>query len=460
MANPYLPKWEYIPDGEPRVFGDRVYIYGSHDKAGSGSFCDCVLKCWSAPVDNPNQWVCHGDIFRVGKTRDHESDTDWTGDKAKLFAPDVVEKDGKYFLYAYIEGKKGCVAVSDHPEGPFKVLSQYKYNIPEEVCNGGIFIDPAVFVDDDGRAYIYCGYLKSFLAELNPDNMYEILDDTLIEDFIPSELRPEDGFDSKEKLFFEAASMRKVGDTYYMIYSPNDCPKLAYATSDSPVGPFKFRGYIVDSGADYPDGNDHGSIINVNGQWYIFYHRMTNGSIMSRRGCVERIEILPDGTIPMVETTSLGFETSLNPYQITDADIACILTGGAFVTERNVFSRVIRNITTETVIGYKYFDFGDDFGSKTMEFAAKVRGMGTDCRMNIYIDGVDTADRLKSVNTIGKKIGSITIGHDDSVITEVIEAVTGRHSVFFTFETDYSGWMADYFKGRSLFELESFVFMK
>ena len=460
MANPYLPKWEYIPDGEPRVFGDRVYIYGSHDKAGSGSFCDCVLKCWSAPVDNPNQWVCHGDIFRVGKTRDHESDTDWTGDKAKLFAPDVVEKDGKYYLYAYIEGKKGCVAVSDHPEGPFKVLSQYKYNIPEEVCNGGIFIDPAVFVDDDGRAYIYCGYLKSFLAELNPDNMYEILDDTLIEDFIPSELRPEDGFDSKEKLFFEAASMRKVGDTYYMIYSPNDCPKLAYATSDSPVGPFKFRGYIVDSGADYPDGNDHGSIINVNGQWYIFYHRMTNGSIMSRRGCVERIEILPDGTIPMVETTSLGFETSLNPYQITDADIACILTGGAFVTERNVFSRVIRNITTETVIGYKYFDFGDDFGSKTMEFAAKVRGMGTDCRMNIYIDGVDTADRLKSVNTIGKKIGSITIGHDDSVITEVIEAVTGRHSVFFTFETDYSGWMADYFKGRSLFELESFVFMK
>ena len=460
MANPYLPKWEYIPDGEPRVFGDRVYIYGSHDKAGSGSFCDCVLKCWSAPVDNPNQWVCHGDIFRVGKTRDHESDTDWTGDKAKLFAPDVVEKDGKYYLYAYIEGKKGCVAVSDHPEGPFKVLSQYKYSIPEEVCNGGIFIDPAVFVDDDGRAYIYCGYLKSFLAELNPDNMYEILDDTLIEDFIPSELRPEDGFDSKEKLFFEAASMRKVGDTYYMIYSPNDCPKLAYATSDSPVGPFKFRGYIVDSGADYPDGNDHGSIINVNGQWYIFYHRMTNGSIMSRRGCVERIEILPDGTIPMVETTSLGFETSLNPYQITDADIACILTGGAFVTERNVFSRVIRNITTETVIGYKYFDFGDDFGSKTMEFAAKVRGMGTDCRMNIYIDGVDTADRLKSVNTIGKKIGSITIGHDDSVITEVIEAVTGRHSVFFTFETDYSGWMADYFKGRSLFELESFVFMK
>ena len=103
MPNPYLPKWEYIPDGEPRVFGDRVYIYGSHDFAGSGSFCDCVLKCWSAPVDNPNQWVCHGDIFRVGKTRDYEKpNTDYTVDTSKLFAPDVVEKDGKLILRDFL----------------------------------------------------------------------------------------------------------------------------------------------------------------------------------------------------------------------------------------------------------------------------------------------------------------------------------------------------------------------
>ena len=317
-------------------------------------------------------------------------------------------------------------------------------------------------MDDDGRAYIYCGFLKSELAELNADNMYEVIEGTTIGDFIPPKgtLRPEDGFDSDDKTFFEACSMRKVGDTYYMVYSPTDCPKLAYATSDSPTGPFKFRGYIIDSGVDYPGGNDHGSIMQVNGQWYIFYHRMTNGTIMSRRGCVEKIEILPDGTIPMVETTCCGFEDALNPYQITDADLACVLTGGAFITERNVFSRFIRNITTETVIGYRYFDFGEDFGSKTMEFAAKIRGLGTDCRMNIFIDGIDDPDKLETCKTVGKKIGSITIGHDDEVITTVVDAVTGRHAVYFTFETDYTGWMADYFKGRSLFELESFVFMK
>ena len=460
MANPYLPNWEYIPDGEPRVFGDRVYIYGSHDKAGSDSFCDYVLKCWSAPIDNLNQWVCHGDIFRTMETRDYPADTDWTNKSTQLYAPDVVEKDGKYYLYAYIVNAKGCVAVSDKPEGPFKLISKYKYTISDEICCNGWFIDPGVLVDDDGRVFIYCGFERSFLAEINGDNMYEVLDGTCIEHFIPIEERKEFGFDSKETFFFEAASPRKVGNTYYMIYSPKRGSRLAYATSDKPTGPFTYRGYIVDNGIDFPGGNDHGSIACINGQWYIFYHRMTNGTIMSRRGCVEKINILPDGTIPTVEMTSLGFEDSLNPYKETPADIACVLTGGAFITEKNVFSRVIRNITDQTVIGYKYFDFGDDFGSKTMEFAAKIKGMGTNCRMNIYIDGVDDANRLESVKTIGKKIGSVEIGHDDGVVQTVVEAVTGRHAVFFTIETDYQGWMGDYFKGRSLFELESFVFMK
>ena len=460
MANPYLPNWEYIPDGEPRVFGDRIYVYGSHDQAGSDKFCDYVLKCWSAPVSDPGNWTCHGDIFRTQATRDYPADTDWTKENNELFAPDVVEKDGKYYLYCYIVNSIGCVAESDKPCGPFKLISTYKYTISDEICTNGWFIDPGVLVDDDGRVYIYCGYLRSFMAEVNPENMYEILDDSCIEHFIPNEKTEKGGFTEEDSLFFEAASPRKIGDTYYMIYSPKRGSRLAYATSDSPTGPFTYRGYIVDSGVDYPGGNDHGSIARINGQWYVFYHRMTNNTIMSRRGCVEKIEILPDGTIPTVETTSLGFEEALNPYRETPAEIACVLTGGAFITEKNVFDRVIRNITDETVIGYRYFDFGDDFGSKTMEFAAKVRGMGTDCRMNIYIDGVDTADRLESVSTIGKKIGSVQIGRDDSIVSAVIEAVTGRHAVYFTIETDYTGWTGDYFKGRSLFELESFVFMK
>lgn len=85
MPNPYLPLWEYIPDGEPRVFGDRVYIYGSHDRAGSDDFCDYVLKCWSAPVNDLNNWVCHGVTFRVKPDGDFPSDTDWTPDKIRSY---------------------------------------------------------------------------------------------------------------------------------------------------------------------------------------------------------------------------------------------------------------------------------------------------------------------------------------------------------------------------------------
>lgn len=449
MANPYLPSWEYIPDGEPRVFGDRIYIYGSHDKAGSKKFCDYVLKCWSAPLDHLDDWICHGDIFHTRSDRDHPSDTDWTTENNELFAPDVVEKDGKYYLYAYIVNAKGCVAVSDKPEGPFKLLSKYEYTIPDEICCDGWFIDPGVLVDNDEKVYIYCGYERSFMAEINPKNMYEVLEGSCIEHIIPCELRKEGGFMDKDTLFFEAASMRRIGDTYYLIYSPKRGSRLAYATADKPIGPFTYRGYLVDNGIDYPGGNNHGSIVCIRGQWYIFYHRMTNGTVMSRRGCVERIKLLPDGTFPPVEMTSLGFEESLLPYRETNADIACVLKGGAFITEKNALERIISNITDGTVIGYKYYDFGEDFSSKTMLFAARVYGCGCNSIMHIRIDGED-----------GEEIGVCQVGPGDAFIESEVKKVSGRHSVFLVVNDNYDGWTADFFKNRCLFELKSFVFIK
>lgn len=447
MSNPYLPFWEYIPDGEPRVFGNRLYVYGSHDIAGSVKFCDYVLKCWSAPLDNLNEWLCHGDIFRTQATADYPSDTGWTDSSNYLYAPDVVEKDGKYYLYAYILNSVGCVAISDKPEGPFKLLSQYKYTISDEICCNGWFIDPGVLVDDDGRTYIYCGYQHSFMAEINSDNMYEVIDGSCIEHIIPCAPAEVGGFTERDYLFFEACSPRKIGNTYYLIYSPLRGSRLAYAVSDKPTGPFTYKGYIIDNGTDYPGGNNHGSIMQVNGQWYIFYHRMTNGTIMSRRGCVEKINILPDGTIPTVEMTSLGFEDSLNPYRITPAEIACVLNGGAFITEKSVFERVITGITEGCIIGYKYFDFGEDYGSKTMELSVNVNGMGCDSILHVFIDNME--------------IGQLRIGRDSVAVTAGIKAVTGRHSVFFKVSTEYpDDWTGESFKSRCLFELKSFVFMK
>lgn len=436
MANPYLPNWEYIPDGEPRVFGDRIYVYGSHDRKDSIDFCDYKLKVWSAPVSDPTKWVCHGDIFRSRDGHDSPSDVDWTDEL--LFAPDVVERGGKYYLYAYIVNAKGCVAVADRPEGPFRLLSRYEYDIPNHYDNG-TFIDPGVLVDDDGRVYIYCGYQGSYMCELK-DNMYEAVPGSYKLDIIPT---------AEPHCFFEACSPRKINGTYYLIYSPQRGSCLDYATSDSPTGPFTYRGTIIDNGIDFPGGNDHGSVCCVNGQWYIFYHRMTNGTIMSRRGCVERIEILPDGTIPQVEMTSLGFEESLNPYDFTQADTACVLKGGCYITETSVFERPIVNVTDGCVMGWKYFDFGEDFASKTMQIRLKLRGTGSRGRVHVWLDSED-----------GEELGTVDFAEDSGTAGARIKAATGRHAVFLVAESGYEGWFAGEMKGRQLFMLDGFVIMK
>lgn len=443
MANPFLPLWEYIPDGEPRVFGDRVYIYGSHDRVACDVFCDFKLKVWSAPINDLNNWVCHGDSFHTRDDHDHKSDTsEWTS--SELFAPDVIEKDGKYYLYAYIVGSKGCVGVSDKPEGPFKLLSRYKYTEGNE-GDDGIYNDSGVLVDDDGKVYIYYGFTESHMNEINPENMYEIIDGSLRHHVI-------DDTDNapQEQRFFEASSPRKINGKYYMIYSPCHGSRLAYAIADKPQGPYKYKGYIVDNGVDFPGGNNHGSIACINGQYYIFYHRMTNNSIMSRRACVEKIEILPDGTIPTVEMTSLGFEDALNPYKDTPADIACVLKGGSFITELDLFNRPIVNIRHDDIIGYKYFDFGEDFSSETMLLCVKVRGLGNKCKLHIYADDYENSE----------EIGSGEIGTGDGIYKIRVKKLCGRHAIYFKPTIETEGWTAPYFKEKALFELSSFMFIK
>lgn len=442
MPNPYLPLWEYIPDGEPKVFGNRVYVYGSHDRAAADTFCDYRLKVWSAPLDDLNHWVCHGTCFQTRANREHPSDTPWTDHS--LFAPDVCEKNGRYYLYAYIVGAYGCVAVADRPEGPFRLLGQYQVPVSElkhgDDMRERIFIDPGVLVDDDGRTYVYCGFIHSFMCELEED-MRTVKPDTYQRDIIPEE---------EPYLFYEACSPIRIGDTYYLIYSPKCGSQLVYATSDSPTGPFRYRGVIVDNGVDYPGGNNHGCICKVGGQWYIFYHRMTNGTCMSRRGCVERIDILPDGTIPQVEMTSLGFQQSLNPYEQTPAELACVLKGGCCIVERNAMMRPVVDIKPGCVIGYKYFDFGEDDSGTGMNLLLRVRGLGQRCRVHVRLDGED-----------GEEIGCADIGLDDGFVSVRTPCVTGRHAVYFTFElAREESWIRHAFENRNLLELEGFVFMK
>ena len=479
MANPILPLWECIPDGEPRAFGNRVYLYGSHDRFGCDKFCDYKLKAWSASVDDLNTWVCHGHIFQTRPDTDHESSVPHTDHE--LYAPDVVEKDGKYYLYTYIAGAKGCVSVSDRPEGPFQFLSTYEY-APEDAGDDGIYNDPGVLVDDDGRVFVYYGFEGSNMNELDGETMYKV---------IPGSLRKRVMDDREEvpspKRFYEASSPRKIGDTYYLIYSARKGCRLAYATSDAPTGPFTYRGYIIDNGIDYPGGNNHGSLCKVGDQWYIFYHRMTNDTMFSRRACVEKVTILPDGSIPPVEMTSLGFEESLNPYAPVKAEIACVLKGGCYITEKDVFTRVITQIKDGCVIGYKYFDFGEDASMKTMELAIKVHGCGCKGKLHVMIDGTEIDESAcaaanltpedgrfapdgseiveystEGARVLGKEIGVLEIGLGDGIYRTRVENVTGRHALYFKADIglEKGTWTSSFFTNKVICEIEEFVFLK
>lgn len=401
--NPYLPSWEYIPDGEPYVFNNRVYVFGSHDRFNGHAYCLNDYVCWSAPVDDLADWQCEGVIYR--KTDDP---VNHAGNMC-LYAPDVtLGPDGRYYLY-YVLDKVSIVsvAVCDTPAGKYEFYGYVKYadgtRLGEKEGDEPQF-DPGVLTEGK-KTYLYTGFCavgdrsrKGAMATVLGPDMLTILEDPVF--IAPSEPYSE-GSSFKGHEFFEAPSMRKVGDTYYFIYSSIVMHELCYATSKNPTKGFEYKGVIVSNNdlhidsykpADKPmfyGGNNHGSIIEINSKWFIFYHRHTNGSNFCRQGCMEQIEILNDGTIPQVEMTSCGSNGgALIGRGEYPAYLACNLfyreeekyTGDLWMDSQ--FPKItqdgkdgdeeigyITNMQDTATAGFKYFDCKD---IKTIKI--KVRG--------------------------------------------------------------------------------------
>lgn len=385
--NPYLPSWEYIPDGEPYVFGDRVYVYGSHDKYNGHVFCLGDYVTWSAPVDDLGNWRYEGVIYE--KTQDPLN----REGKMCLYAPDMtIGPDGKYYLYYCLDKVPVVsVAVSDSPAGKFEFYGYVHYadgtKLGEKAGDEPQF-DPGV-ITENGRTYLYTGFCGrgdksrtgSRLQVLGED-MLTILEEPVT--VVPG-VEYQEGTGFEGHAFFEASSIRKVGEKYYFIYSSTPMHELCYATADDPRGPFTYGGVIVsncdigvtkDKPAELPvayGGNNHGSIVEIGGKWYIFYHRQTNGTWYSRQGCAEEIRILPDGRIPQVEITSCGLNGGPLPGKGTyGAYLACNLFtdkpmpyvgGDAFPKvmqdgrDGDEEPGYIGNIKENATAGFKYFDF-------------------------------------------------------------------------------------------------------
>lgn len=385
--NPYLPSWEYIPDGEPYVFGDRVYVYGSHDFYNGHVFCLGDYVCWSAPVEDLGNWRYEGVIYP--RCEDPEN----KAGKMCLYAPDMtIGPDGRYYLYYALDKLPIIsVAVCDEPAGRFEFYGYVHYQdgtrLGERAGDEPQF-DPGVLTEN-GKTYLYTGFCGrgdksrtgSRLQVLGED-MLTILEEPVT--VVPG-VEYQEGTGFEGHAFFEASSIRKVGDTYYFVYSSTPMHELCYATAPDPRGPFVYGGVIVsncdlgitrDKPAELPvayGGNNHGSIVEIAGEWYIFYHRQTNGTWYSRQGCAEKIRILEDGRIPQVEMTSCGLNGGPLPGVGTyGAYLACNLftdTPSVYVGG-DPFPKIMQdgrdgdeepgyigNIKNSATAGFKFFDF-------------------------------------------------------------------------------------------------------
>lgn len=395
-VNPYLPAWEYIPDGEPHVFDERVYIFGSHDSPNGKIYCEGDYVCWSAPVDDLADWHYEGVIYR---RIDDPCNPDG---EYRMFAPDVCRgTDGKFYLYY---GLNNCttigVAVSDTPAGHYLFLGNIRLPDGRELkpgLNAGQPFDPAAYVEN-GRTWLYYGFGMDF-SDLIPGPkggfVAELESDMVTMKAWPKLICPgknlSEGTEWEAHPFFEASSMRKIDGRYYFVYSSQQGHELCYGISSQPDEAPRFGGVIVSNGdvglpgretankAVYYLGNNHGGLEQINGQVYIFYHRHTHGTQYSRQGCAEPVTILPDGSIPQVEITSSGLNCGPIPARGEhSAHIICALHGveGPKQFSRRLqkneadawlaheydasptsFNLYLENLQQGAAFGYKYFQF-------------------------------------------------------------------------------------------------------
>lgn len=421
--NPVSPPGIYIADPSAHVWKDgKIYIYGSNDESPD-YYCSPVHHVLSSA--DLLKWEFTPDVFASKGPKDQVPYNDDV-----LFAPDCQYKNGTYYLY-YCQPSKLAegVATSKSPLGPF-------VNGKAIDTKGIQEIDPCVFIDDDGQAYYIWGQFTAKMAKLKP-NMTEI-DLSTVKDSIVTE---------KEHYFHEGGYMVKRNGIYYFIYASmaraNMPTCIGYATSKSPMGPFKYGGVIVDnSHCDPGNWNNHGSIVEFKGKWYVFYHRATHNCNMMRKACIEPITFNPDGSINEVEMTSQGAGAPLKATSQIEAEQACLLFGNTRITGFGKNQEQLSGIRNGDKAAYKYIDF--DKGTDSFEIrvapgkkAGKIQiipdqpwhwGIGT-----IEVPG--SAEPGKWINLSCK-----------------IKPTTGVHAVWLKFEGEGEDlFQADWFKfGKDL----------
>jgi arabinoxylan arabinofuranohydrolase len=391
--NPILPLHHYVPDVEARVYGGRLYMYGSLDQFGNDDWCSHQYRVFSAPADDLRTWTDHGVSFQSKPTKDDpRDDVPWSD--AVLYAPDAIRIDELYYLAFCLAGGGVGLATSRNPEGPFGDAVELVFDDGTPVGS----IDPTLLVDDDGQPYIYWGQgdIQGAKLKIAADGRWTALDQA---SYNPAVLKHADHGSG------EGASMRKIGDTYYLAFADDSHPRgehaIGYSVSQAPLSGFTYANAIVHNrDCNVAPSNNHGCICQVNGQWYVFYHRQSNATPATRRVCVEPITLDATGRFGHVEMTCQGFGGPLDPYARIQAAWACRFTGPinlvpnryknlkrAYTTQWSETSHGITNIHHGNTASFRYLDFGE--GNDTPQsFHARVRSHES-CAITIRLDTAD-----------------------------------------------------------------------
>lgn len=401
--NPILPKEYYIPDVEARQWDDgKVYLYGSNDICGADFYCSPIYRVFSS--GDMKEWTAHEVAFTGYEKGDNRAVV-----PGILYAPDCICIDGEYCLFYCQENGGEGMAVSDSPTGPFTGSRVLEYADMTQ-------IDPAVFQDEDGTVYYYWGQMSAQAGILNKEKT-GLVKESIVKGILTEE----------EHGFHEGISVRKRNGIYYVIYtdiSRGNATCIGYATGTSPLGPFKKQGIIIDNtGCDPSTWNNHGSIAEVDGRWYVFYHRSTHNSRFSRRVCIEPIDFDANGRIKEVEMTTQGAGEPMDTRQSMAASNACLLWGKVYIDTDENKNEFLGHMEDGDWVCYKYYDFQGDENEIIME--AAVRGLS---EVRLYADTVH-----------GECIGRImfdsdTVGQRVKVKGLVQKNVKGIHALYMEFK--------------------------
>lgn len=406
----------YTADPAPLVYNDKLYLYTSHDEDDSTWFTMNDWKLYS--TDDMVNWTEHPTPLSF-KT------FEWA--RGDAWAAQCIERDGKFYMYVPVTDRKGesaiGVAVADSPYGPF----YDPLGTPLVQADFGN-IDPTVFIDDDGQAYLYWGNPNCFYVKLNKD-MISYEGGIHAVPMKPESFGRREGNPKRATLYEEAPWLYKRKGAYYLFYAGGPIPEhLAYATSDSPEGPWKYGGTVMaKEGGSF---TNHPGIVDFRGKTYLFYHdaSLPGGSGFTRSVCVREMDFGRDGKVNPVKMVKEGVEKGLKPlcpYRKVEAETMAWSKRmkSDYNPQVGVFVTALRNGSYTRV---RDVDFGEKAPSRILARLSTTHN--ADIVMEVRLDGLE-----------GKVLAELKVprtGGSDrwKLVEKQIPQVTGVHDLYFIFK--------------------------